>query len=258
MHGARETSWEKPKYFWGVVVLFYLDVCLCPPPPTRPTHPPTPPFSPKLSSKKGQKLVKILLFNLPRGFFCITANKQVGWGSEREGKKEWAVFQCQGNLVSFNFLKISCKFLVNEKERWNGLLSTARAIVHDAHHVSSFQFHWNQGRRGGSLWRERERRNGGGFSLLQLCTIVTRCSLCCNPFLFFTLCTTNHVVPSREWCGGSHWGRGGRRDRGFSLVHLCTSGVLYLQFKGVRWWWPVREREKEKWRLSSAAYCAKL
>ena len=37
--------------------------------------------------------------------------------------------------MSFNFLKISCKFLVNflvnEKERWNGLLFTARAFVHD-------------------------------------------------------------------------------------------------------------------------------
>ena len=56
-----------------------------------------------------------------------------------------------GNLVSFNFLKISSKFLVNflvnEKERWNGLLFSAGGIVHDAHHVSYFQFHWNQGGR---------------------------------------------------------------------------------------------------------------
>ena len=70
--------------------------------------------------------------------------------------------------MSFNSLKISCKFLVNEKGMWNGLLFTAGAIVHDAHHVSYFQFHWNQGGRGESVkrerkkeWRER-RENGGG------------------------------------------------------------------------------------------------
>ena len=66
---------------------------------------------------------------------------------KEKGREEWAVFQCQGNLVSFNSLKISCKFLVNEKGMWNGLLFTAGAIVHDAHHVSYFQFHWNQGGR---------------------------------------------------------------------------------------------------------------
>ena len=58
--------------------------------------------------------------------------------------------------MSFNFLKISCKFLVNEKERWNGLLFTARAIVHDAHHVSYFQFYWNQGGQE-SVKRERKK-----------------------------------------------------------------------------------------------------
>ena len=67
--------------------------------------------------------------------------------------------------MSFNFLKISCKFLVNEKERWNGLLFTARAIVHDAHHASSFQFHWNQAR--GGVCEEREKEGMEAF-------------LCCN------------------------------------------------------------------------------
>ena len=63
--------------------------------------------------------------------------------------------------MSFNFLILSCKFhvnfLVNEKGRWNGLLFTAGAIVHDAHHVSYFQFHWNQGGRGESVKRERKK-----------------------------------------------------------------------------------------------------
>ena len=71
--------------------------------------------------------------------------------------------------MSFNFLKISSKFLayflVNEKERWKGLLFSAGGIVHDAHHVSYFQFHWNQAM--GGFCEERVKEGMEAF-------------LCCN------------------------------------------------------------------------------
>ena len=129
---------------------------------------------------------------------------------------------------------------------------------------------------GGSLWRERERRNGG-FSLLQLCTIVTRCSL-------FAIQGSEVMVACE--------GKGGRKNGGFSLLHtvhncnqrcslfplllLCTTNQVFHLYctwpqlqpgmysllatvhnttnqtrysffaiqGGPRWWQDVKERER--------------
>ena len=70
----------------------------------------------------------------------------------------------------------------------------------------TFNFTGIKGGAGVCEERERERRNGG-FSPLQLCTIVTRCS--------------------------------------FSAILFSSSQLTMLSFNAVRWWHPLREREIE-------------